>query len=165
MPKVIILRGNSASGKSTVVNEIVKTAKNKIAIIEHDLYRNKILFPKEHYKTDVREMAQNDVMFCLAHGYDVFWVSIFHAVDHKDFLVNFFEKIHPTNNYIFNFETTFEETLKRHETRNLKSVFGKESMQKWYKPIERLGFDFEYSIPQTNTLEETIRFIKTTSSI
>lgn len=162
MPKVIVLRGNSGSGKSTVANEIVKTAKNKVAIIEHDLYRNKILFPKGHYQTDVREMAQNDVLFCLAHGYDVFWVSIFHAIDHKDFLVNFFEKVHPTDNFIFNFDTTFEETLKRHETRAEKKIFGEESMQKWYKPIERLGYDFEYTIPENSTLQESVNFIKTT---
>jgi predicted kinase len=166
MSKLIILRGNSGSGKSTVAELIAKDASTKIAIIDADYYRVNMLFPKPIDKDDLAALMYQDVLYCLEHGYTVIWDSIFYANDrNKEYLGNFIIKTHPKDNYIFNFDISFEETVRRHKQRNKSSDFTDEEMKGWYHPIESLGYDFEYTIPEASSANESIAFIKQTAGI
>ena len=105
MSKLIILRDNSGSGKSTVALEIAKSIKNKTAIVDADHYRVSMLWPKPFDGNDLAKIMRQDVLFCLEHGYDVIWDSIFYATEkNKEYLGEFFEKLHPHDNFIFNFD-------------------------------------------------------------
>jgi thymidylate kinase len=165
MPKVIVLRGNSGSGKSTVAKELVKTIKRRTAIVEQDYYRVHMFFPHGESIEEVREIMLQDVLYCLERNYDVVWVSIFHKHAINDYLRDFFRNYHPKDNYIFNFQISFEESVKRHQTRPQKNEFKSEDMKEWYKPIEPLDYKFEYLVPEDNSLEETVKYIKKTVGI
>jgi predicted kinase len=163
MSKLIILRGNSGSGKSTVAKSIAQSADHKIAIIDADAYRVDMLFPKPIHKDDFAELMQHNVLYCLNKGYDVIWDSIFHANDrNREYLGNVLKNLHPADNFIFNFKTSFEETALRHATRHKSNDFDIDAMKEWYQPNEELGYDFEYTIPESSSLNETVSFIKET---
>jgi adenylate kinase family enzyme len=165
MSKVIILRGNSGSGKSTVAKELASTIKHKTVVIEQDYYRVHMFFPLGESREEVREIMLQNVLYCLKHDYDILWVSIFHKHAADDYLKGFFKNHHPQDNYIFDFQTSFAETVRRHQTRPQKNDFGVKDMREWYKPIELLGYDFEYTIPESNNLAKTIKYIRDISGI
>jgi predicted kinase len=166
MPKLIILRGNSGSGKSAVALEIAKSSKNKIAIIDADMYRVTMLWPKPFAKDDLAALMRQDVIYCLNHGYAVIWDSIFHANDiNKEYLGEFLTKLHPNDNYIFNFDVSFEETARRHQQSQNSNNFTAEEMKEWYRPVENLGYKFEYPIAEQSSLNETVSYIKSIANI
>jgi len=166
MSKLIILRGNSGSGKSTVALAIAKNSKRKVAVIDADFYRVQMLFPQGENKQDMAALMIHNVQYCLDHGYTVIWDSIFVANDrNKKMFSDFFKQVQPKENYIFNFDVSFEETVNRHGTRKKSNDFGPEHMKEWYRPVEKLGYDFEYLIPESNTLKDTINLICQTAKI
>ena len=166
MSKLIIFRGNSGSGKSTVALEIGRTAKNNLAIIDADNYREAMLFPKPVIKADLAALMSHNVVYCLSNGYDVVWDSIFFANDrNKEFFAKFFKDQHPDDNFIFNFDISIDETVRRHATRPKNNSFTAEEMKKWYQPVQGLGHDFEYTIPDEYAIEQTIEYIKQVAGI
>ena len=166
MSKLIILRGNSGSGKSTVALEIAKHSAEKTAIVDADRYRVDMLFPKPVHGPDLAELMRHNVMYCLDHGYNVLWDSIFYATEqNKDYIGECLNKLHPKDNFIFTFDVSFEETARRHNLRHKSNDFGVEEMKTWYQPVEKLGYDFEYVIPESNSLKETVNLIKSTAQI
>jgi energy-coupling factor transporter ATP-binding protein EcfA2 len=166
MSKLIILRGNSGSGKSTIANLIAKSATTKTAIVDADYYRVTMLFPKPFDGDDLGALMRQDVLYCLNHDYTVFWDSIFYATDtNKEYLGEVLVKQHPSDNYIFNFDVSLAEAVRRHELRPKSNDFTTEEMKSWYKPVEKLGFEFEYQIPESYTIEETVEFIKQTAGL
>jgi predicted kinase len=166
MSKLIILRGNSGSGKSAVALAIAKDSNDKLALVDADHYRVNMLFPKPFNGHDLAALMRQDILYCLEHGYTVIWDSIFYATDrNKEYLGEFLTKIHPNENYIFNFDVSFDETVRRHGQRNKINDFTAQDMKEWYKPVESLGYAFEYPIPESNSLEQTVNIIKLTAGI
>lgn len=161
MSKPIILRGNSGSGKTTVAKTIAKASKRRMAVVDADMYRVQMFFPWGECGEDVGQLMAHNVRFCLERGYDVFWDSIFYAHQrNKDYIDNFFREYHPQDDYIFNFDVSYDETVRRHQTRHKKDDFDAEAMRKWYQPVEPLGHSFEHTIPEDSGLEQTIDTIK-----
>jgi predicted kinase len=166
MSKLIILRGNSGSGKSAVARKLAENLGSKVAIIAGDYYRQNMLFPIGECGDDVGELMAQNVNYCLSRGYTVFLDSIFYAHDvNKQYLGALLAKNGHENNYIFNFDVSFEETARRHQTRPLKDAFTVDQMKEWYKPVEPLGYDYEFTIPEHSTLEQTADFIRKTAKL
>lgn len=166
MSKLIILRGNSGSGKSTVALEIAKRSKNKIAVVDADYYRVTMLWPKPFDGNDLVALMSQNVLYSLEHDYTVIWDSIFFATDkNKEYLGEFFTRFHPHDNFIFSLDVSLEETVRRHEQRPKSKDFTIEQMKEWYQPVESLGYDFEYNILESSTLEDTVTYIKQTAKI
>jgi len=166
MSKLIILRGNSGSGKSAAALDIAKDSKDKLAIVDADHYRVNMLFPKPFNGHDLGALMRQNVLYCLGHGYTVIWDSIFYANErNKEYLGELLTKIHPNENYIFNFDVSFDETVRRHKQRHKSNDFTAQDMKEWYKPVESLGYDFEYHIPESNSLEQTVDFVKQTAGL
>ncbi|MGF7229680.1 MAG: AAA family ATPase [Candidatus Saccharibacteria bacterium] len=166
MSKLIILRGNSGSGKSTVARELVKDTTRKTAIIAGDYYREHMLFPKGQYGEALGDLMALNVKYCLDHDFDVIWDSIFFAHErNRNYLAQILAKYHPQDNFIFNFDVSFEETARRHQTRELRHAFSAEQMREWYQPVESLGYDFEFTIPETNSVEQSVTFIRKTVNL
>ncbi len=166
MSKLIILRGNSGSGKSTVALKLAEAADGKIAIIAGDYYRQHMLFPKGECGEAVGDLMAQNVDYCLSHGYIVLLDSIFYAHDiNKQYLGTMLTNNGGENNYIFNFDVSFEETARRHQTRPLKDAFSSEQMKDWFKPVEPLGYDYEFTIPETSTVKQSVSFILKTAKL
>lgn len=155
--KLVVLRGNSGSGKSTVAKALREKSKSKIAIVEQDYLRRFILQEKENEGTDNITLIQQTVEFALEHDYDVILEGILYFPRYGEMLKQLVEQC--PNNYFYYFDVSFEETLKRHATKANSHEFGEKEMQEWYKPNQQTGFPSEKTIPETFSLKDAVEKI------
>ncbi|HSX14430.1 MAG TPA: AAA family ATPase [Candidatus Saccharimonadales bacterium] len=159
--KLIVMRGHSGSGKSSVAKAIQEQAEKPLVILSHDLFR---IAPFKSLKDRslANELSAEMVVDCasmlLERGFDVIIEGIFYFPKYKSYFDKLFAK-HPSNNSVFMFDIDFDETLKRHQTRSKVTDFGVEEMKEWHQELQPSGYDFEKTITNDSTLEETVQFI------
>lgn len=163
-PKLIVIRGPSGSGKSTVANELLKRAERSTLLIGEDKIRKMF---SDHTRTghaEARQLAIQSVLFGLACGYDL----IYHGILTVQGNSSQFDEIlmaHPNENYFFYLDVSFDETVRRHDTRHKKSQFGADAMRRWWEYSSPTGSESETIIPETSSLEQTLQTIARTTGI
>ena len=156
-PKIIVIRGNSGSGKSTVAKKIRERSKKKIAIIGQDYLRLTVLNEKETPSGDNIDLIFNTAVFALERGYHVILEGIL-RIDRYGVMLKKLYKQYESHFYYL--DASLEETLKRHITKPNSHEFGEKELRKWYKEHDPLNFSHEKIIPETSSVEETITLIK-----
>ena len=160
--KLIVLRGNSGSGKSTTAKmlrdaAIARGSKTKIAIIEQDYLRRHILKEKEADGADNIELIYQTVYFALKRNYSVIIEGILYSKRYDDMLMRI--NIHCTDFYYFYFDVSISETLRRHKLKPNANEFGEAEMRKWYKEKDLLYIPGEQLIPETMSQQEIVDLI------
>lgn len=155
--KLVVLRGNSGSGKSTVAKALREKSGSRVAIIEQDYLRRFILKEKENEGTDNIALIQQTVEFALDRGYNVILEGILYFPRYREMLTSLVEQC--PNNYFYYFDVSFEETLKRHATKENSHEFGEKEMRDWYKPNQQTGFPSEQTIPETYNIVDAVEKI------
>jgi adenylate kinase family enzyme len=165
MSKLIILRGNSGSGKSVTAKALFEQAARPSVLIEQDHYR--FIFKPAggtvNSKT-IHKMIKNDVLITLEDDYDVILEGIFTVKSWKAIFDEIFKE-HPKQNFVFYFNISFEETIKRHRTKPKKDEWSEADMKDWYNHKDLMGYDFEYIISENSSKEETLYKIMKTASL
>lgn len=161
--KLIVLRGNSGSGKSTIAKALRDQGKTKIAIVEQDYLRRFILKEKETEGADNITLIQQTVEFALSRGYNVILEGILYFPRYGEMLKKLTKKC--PNNYFYYFNVSFDETLKRHITKPNAHEFGEKEMREWYKPNQHTGFETERNIPETFTIDDAVNKILSETEI
>lgn len=156
-PKLIILRGNSGSGKTTVAHKLREASVRKIAIVGQDNIRRAILKEKEVDDGDNIDLIVNIVEFSLGRGYDVILEGILNFPRYGGMLKKLVDQF--PNNFVYYFEVSLEETLKRHVTKPNAHEFGEKEMRQWYKVMDLTGFRNEVIIAENSSLQETLEKI------
>jgi adenylate kinase family enzyme len=155
--KLIILRGNSASGKSTVAKQLRESSSRKIAIVEQDYLRRFILKEKETEGNDNIGLIYQTVIYAQSRGYDVILDGILYFPRYGKMLQKLVRAC--PDNYIYYFNVSFEETLKRHKTKPVAQAYGKKEMLDWYNHMDTTDFKNEIIVPESASLESTVRHI------
>jgi adenylate kinase family enzyme len=156
-PKLIIIRGPSGVGKSTVARAVKERSDRPTLLLEQDLFRP--LFNKGGTDSDIPiwELIEASVKVGLQHRYDVILEGILNV--QKPGRLDFFENLfryHPEENYLFYLDASFDETLKRHESRPDKKIeFGEKEMREWWDLASKMGHANEVVIPENSTIDET----------
>ena len=166
--KFIILRGPSGSGKSTVSKLLFESASNKIALIEQDYYRF-VFKPagggSKPNSDAIHEMIKQNVITALNHGYDVILEGILSVKSYNEILDSIFS-VHPQSNFMYYFDISFEETIRRHGTRPDKmQEFSAEDMREWYPASHRSNHTLENIIPESYTVDDTLKKILTDTQL
>ncbi|HSX30725.1 MAG TPA: AAA family ATPase [Candidatus Saccharimonadales bacterium] len=159
MAKLIVLRGPSGAGKSTVARALHEALPGLVVLIEQDHYREVMLRPKGAAKEMRLEMMRLDVELALKHNATVILEGILSVEPHKEFFEALFAH-HPTDNYMFYFDISLEETVKRHGTRSKSELFGEAELKEWYVFAQRSDYPFEQIVPETLTTEQTVARIR-----
>lgn len=154
--KLIILRGNCATGKSTVAKQLRKSAKSEegVALVEQDIFRLYLLKNEGLDSNHHIELIQQVAEFVLARGYDVIIEGTLHSIKYGNMLEGLVQKT-PTN-FTYYLDVSLEETVKRHQSRPISHKFGEEELRKWYKGRDMLGFENEKIISENSSLEDTV---------
>ena len=155
MAKLIILRGNSGSGKSTVAKELRERMGYGTALVEQDYIRRTLLRERDRPDQPNIRLIDMTVRFSLAEGYNVVLEGILPKKHYGEMLMNLLEDYKGAA-HAYYFDIPFEGTLKRHETKPNSNDFGEEEMRQWYLPHDVLGVENERIITEDSLFDATV---------
>jgi predicted kinase len=157
-PRLIVLRGNSGAGKSSVAAGIRGRYGHGIAVVGQDNLRRAIL--REH---DVPGGANIDLLdmvarFALGRGFHVIVEGILCAA-HYGHMLEALRRDHQSVARFYYLDVPFEETLRRHANRPQAAEFGEAEMRTWYRERDLLPGGIEQIIPAVSSLEESVQLV------
>lgn len=132
MQKLIILRGNSGSGKTTIAKALQKKFGRNTMIISQDMIRRDMLKVKDGENTQAIPLMKELLIYGNKHSEIVILEGIMYADWYKP-LFELAVQLYDTRIYAYYFDLPFEETLKRHQTKPNRNDFGEEDMRKWWR--------------------------------
>lgn len=129
-----------------------------MAIIGQDVVRREIL--REHDKPDGVNIGLLDVMcrHALDAGYHVILEGILARRRYGEMLQALFRD-HRGTSRAYYLNVSWEETLRRHQTRPQRTQFGPDDMRQWYLGQDLLPEVKETIIDESSTLSETVGLI------
>ena len=154
MATLILLRGNSGSGKSTVARALQQHFGRNTLLIPQDTVRREMLYardlpdgPTAPLMLELARWGAQNCPVTILEGilYSERYDALFRA------LREMFQDIHA-----YYFDVSFEETLRRHETRPQRDQFGPEHMRSWWLEHDVLTVIPERIIPEISSLEATV---------
>ncbi|MCD7712334.1 MAG: kinase [Firmicutes bacterium] len=129
---LIILRGNSGSGKTTVAKELQKLFGRNTMLISQDNIRREMLNVEDGKDTKAIPLMKQLLEYGNEHSDVVILEGIMNA-DWYHPLFEFVTKLYGKEIYAYYFDVPFEETLKRHQTRSKCQEFGEKEMRRWWR--------------------------------
>jgi len=157
MTKLIILRGPSGVGKSSVAKALMERTTRPTVLVDLDYYRFSFVNPPDNDHDLEYEMSSSDVLIGLRLGFDVIFDGNFRATADDPLLVKWFSD-HPQENYLFYLDASLNETLKRHETKSHPRI-STEKMKEVYRYATATRHETEVIIPESSSLEQTVEQI------
>lgn len=157
MTQLIIIRGNSGSGKSSVAKAVRAQLSGKTALIEQDYFRRIILKERDNAQdSDILDFLFQSVQFAVGRGYTVILEGILYSEKYSEMLLNL---THEFSYLAFYMDVTFEETLCRHKSKPNCHEFGHQEMKEWFVPKDYLGVPKEIIIPEKSSLNSTVKML------
>ena len=132
MRKLIILRGNSGSGKTTVAKELQVRLGRNTMLISQDTVRRDMLRVKDGKDTEALPLMKK----LLEYGHVHSAVVILEGIMYDEWYHPLFKlanELYGKEIYAYYFDLPFEETLKRHQTKNNCHEFGENEMRRWWR--------------------------------
>ncbi|GAA0463947.1 hypothetical protein Ade02nite_30790 [Paractinoplanes deccanensis] len=153
--RLVVIRGNSGSGKTSVAREVRRRYGRGCALIEQDYLRRVVL--REHGSDETPTVAPSFVAAvvreALGHGYHVVLEGILHSRSYGTVLRPLIAE-HEASVYWM--DVSFDETLRRHEQRPEPIPVTAAQMRSWYTPLDLLGVPGERVIPESSGFEDTV---------
>lgn len=132
MRKLIILRGNSGSGKTTIAKELQNRFGANTMLISQDVIRRDMLKVKDGENTRALPLMKELLVYGNGHSDIVILEGIMYADWYKP-LFELSIQLYGTEVYSYYFDLPFEETLKRHQTKPNCHEFGEDAMRRWWR--------------------------------
>ncbi len=155
MPKLIILRGNSGSGKTTVSRELQKRFGRNTMLISHDMIRLQILNAKDSEALPL-------ITELLKYGRQHSDITVLEGILPTETYKPLFEtavKEYGAEIYAFYYDLSFEETLSRHNTKPNRADFGETEMRRWWKEKDYIDSIPERTITENMSISDTADMI------
>lgn len=165
LPRLIVIRGNSASGKSAVAAAIRdRHGKRDLAIVGQDNLRRVIL--REHDVPGGRNIDLIDTVarFALSRGYHTIVEGIFNA-DHYGAMLTALISDNQGRAFAYFLDVPFPETLRRHATKTGTLKYGEAEMRRWYRGLDLLPGGIEHVILAESSLEDTVSKVMADSGL
>lgn len=156
--KLIIIRGNSGSGKTTIAKKLQHHLGHGTLLIAQDVVRRDML--KVHDREGnlsielIRQIAEYGKGRCevvIVEG--ILYASRYGAML-KD-LIHFYDQ--KANTYYF--DLSFEETVIRHHSSSKKNDFGEDSLRAWWNPHDYLGVDGETLLTEEMSQDDLLKLM------
>jgi hypothetical protein len=158
------LRGNSASGKSSVAAEIRNRYGRGIAIVGQDNLRRIVL--REHDKPNAANIGLIELAarYALDHGFHVIIEGILYASHYGDMLTALCAD-HLGATRLYYLHVPFEETVRRHATKPEATTYGETEMAAWYRELDLLPGGVERIVSAETSLTDTVYRVMTDTGL
>jgi len=161
---LVIIRGNSGSGKSSVAKEVRTRYGRGAALIEQDYLRRIMLGEPDQPGGAAPDLIETTVRFVLDHGHHAIVEGILHTGRYATMLRRLITA-HTGQTAVYYLDVSFAETLRRHATRPQAVEFTPEQMSTWYAARDVLGVPGEQVIDESSALSDTVDLILATSGL
>lgn len=158
MSTLIILRGNSGSGKSSVAKALQRKFGRNTLVISQDIIRREMLWVCDGEDTLALPLLTELLRYGNAHCKYIILEGILNADWYKP-LFELAIEIFKDKIFAYYYDIPFEETLKRHETKDKKFEFGEKEMRKWWNEKDFIGIIPEKVLKQEISFEEAVNII------
>ncbi len=159
MRKLIMIRGNSGSGKSSAAKALQHRLGRNTLMIPQDVVRREMLWAHDGNNTAAIPL----LISLLEYGYANSEITIMEGILNSEWYKPLFQQavriFQVQNIYAYYYDLTFAETLKRHETKSNRFDFGETQMRRWWNEKDYIGFIKEKTITEELTLDETVELI------
>ena len=158
MHKLIILRGNSGSGKTTVAKGLQELFGRGTMVLSQDMIRREVLKERDGIDPPVLPLIKQ----MLRYGSENCEVVILEGIFIADWYRELFEaaiEMYGSDIYAYYFDISFEETLRRHQTRSKAFEFGEDEMREWWKEKDYLDLIKETIITEDKSKDEIVNEI------
>lgn len=160
--RLILLRGNSGSGKSSVARGLRERHGSGLAWVEQDHLRRVVLGERDRRGAVNIGLIDQTVRYALDAGFHVVCEGILFTGHYGEMLRTLCaEHLGPT--FVYYFDVPFAETVRRHATRPGSTEFTPAQMQDWFVEDDRLGVAGERVILATSSLAVTVEAIHATA--
>jgi hypothetical protein len=161
-PTLIVLRGNSAAGKTSVAKAIRSAYGQGLAWVSQDILRRAVL--REHDRPDMANIGLIDLVtrYCLGTGFHVVLDGILNSTRYGEMLT----RLHADfGGHWFYLDVPLAETLRRHADRPLAAEVAGTDLERWYQPLDLLGSVPERVIGAASTLPQTVAIVMAAANL
>jgi len=153
--RLVVLRGNSASGKSSVAVGLRENFGRGLALVGQDNLRRTVLRERDRPGAANIGLIDLTARYALDAGFHVVVEGILYAHHYGDMLATLrAEHRGPTHGYYL--DVPFGETLARHATKPIADDVSETQLRDWYRPLDLLPGDTETVIDAGSALHETV---------
>lgn len=149
MPAIIIIRGNAASGKTSLAYALQEEMGENTLLLSQDLLRRTMLHAHDGFDTPTIPLLLN----LLEYGYDNCQTVILEGILRSDWYQPVWQKILELYNlehiYAYYYDLPFDETIKRHSSREKAKEFGQDALKRWW-----VDKDYLTEIPETRLTKD-----------
>jgi hypothetical protein len=162
--RLIVIRGNSASGKSAVAAEIRRRHGHGLAIVGQDNLRRQVLRERDVPGGANIDLIDLTARFALDRGFHVIVEGIFYGDHYGEMLTALIaDRVGSARAYYL--DVPWTETLRRHATKPQSAEYGESEMRGWYREGDLLPGGIEQMIPAASSLDATVRQMMTESGL
>ncbi|MFI6078367.1 AAA family ATPase [Actinoplanes sp. NPDC051343] len=139
-PTLIVIRGNSGSGKTTAAHGVRRRYGRGCALVEQDYLRRIVL--REHDVTDMGAVAPEFITGTVRNLLDLGYHVVLEGILHRERYAGVLNRLiggHRGPSHVYYFDVPFDETVRRNADRG----FTVDETRGWWAPDDRLGVSGE----------------------
>ncbi|WP_031064676.1 kinase [Streptomyces sp. NRRL WC-3742] len=159
--RLVVVRGNSASGKSSVAAGIRDRFGRGLAVVAQDNLRRTVLRERDRPGATNIGLIDTVARYSLDHGYHVVVEGILYA-EHYGAMLEHLVDDHLGVTRRYYLAVPFEETLVRHASKadpGLPAAVTERELRTWYRELDVLPGGIETVIGSDSTLHDTVERI------
>jgi adenylate kinase family enzyme len=156
--KLIILRGNSGSGKTTTGKALQRKFGHRTMLISQDVIRREMLFVKDGPNPEASQLLLELALY----GKSNCSIVILEGILNSNWYKNLFESLQDEFKdqiFAYYFDIPFEETLNRHQQKPNAHEFGEIEMRRWWNEKDLLDFIPEVLLHKDFGLNEIVDIV------
>ena len=158
MSKLILLRGNSGSGKTTVARALQRKFGRNTLLLSQDTVRREMLWAEDGPDTQALPLLRELLVYGKQHCETVLLEGILRADWYRPLFTAAVQAF-GSRIFAYYYDLPFEETVRRHQTRPQKEAFGAQEMRLWWNEQDWIGFIPETRMDQTLTPDQAVERI------
>jgi len=153
MQRLIIIRGNSGSGKSTIAKRLQHKMGYQTMLIPQDVVRREMLRVRDKDNNPSVRLVYDLAMYGNEIGFDVIIEGIFVNERYGDMLRKLIDNFQGES-YVYYFDIPIDVTLQRHNLKPNAHEFGEKELRAWWIDKDYLGVSNEKLITANMSEDE-----------
>jgi hypothetical protein len=153
--RLVLLRGNSAAGKSSVAAGVRERFGRGLALVGQDNLRRVVLRERDRPGAANIGLIDLTARYALDAGYHVVVEGLLYADRYGEMLARL-RADHRGPTHAYYLHVPFEQTLLRHATKPIANELGEAELRDWYRELDLLPGGTETVIGPDSTLGETV---------